>query len=189
MMSVITNSYMNVVSSFFSTKFMRSVEELLVSPVPNSIILLGYVIGGVARGLCVGLIVTALTLFFTDLHIQHIGVTMAIVLLTAVVFSLGGFINAVYANSFDDVTIVPTFVLTPLTYFGGVFYSIDMLPEFWRNLSLGNPILYMVNTFRYGILGVSDVPVEHAFTMIGVCIVALTAYAMYLLNVGKGLRH
>jgi ABC-2 type transport system permease protein len=188
MMSVITNSYMNVVSSFFSTKFMRSVEELLVSPVPNSIILLGYVIGGVARGLCVGLIVTTLTLFFTELHIQHIGVTMAIVLLTAVVFSLGGFINAVYANSFDDVTIVPTFVLTPLTYFGGVFYSIDMLPEFWRNLSLANPILYMVNTFRYGILGVSDVPVEHAFTMIGVCIVALTAYAMYLLNVGKGLR-
>lgn len=189
MMSVITNSYMNVVSSFFSTKFMRSVEELLVSPVPNYIILLGYVIGGVARGLCVGLIVTVLALFFTDLHIQHLGVTVAIVLLTAVVFSLGGFINAVYANSFDDVSIVPTFVLTPLTYFGGVFYSIDMLPEFWRNLSLGNPILYMVNTFRYGILGVSDVPVEHAFTMIGVCIVALTAYAMYLLNVGKGLRH
>lgn len=189
MMSVITNSYMNVVSSFFSTKFMRSVEELLVSPVPNSIILLGYVVGGVARGLCVGLIVTLLTLFFTDLHIQHIGITIAIVLLTAVVFSLGGFINAVYANSFDDVTIVPTFVLTPLTYFGGVFYSIDMLPEFWRNLSLGNPILYMVNTFRYGILGISDVPVIIAFAMIGFCIVLLTAYAMYLLNVGKGLRH
>lgn len=189
MMSVITNSYTNVVSSFFSTKFMRSVEELLVSPVPNSIILLGYVIGGVARGLCVGLIVTALALFFTDLQIQHIGVTVTIVLLTAVVFSLGGFINAVYANSFDDVSIVPTFVLTPLTYFGGVFYSIDMLPDFWRNLSLGNPILYMVNTFRYGILGVSDVPVEHAFTMIGICIVALTVYSMYLLNVGKGLRH
>jgi ABC-2 type transport system permease protein len=189
MMSVITNSYMNVVSSFFSTKFMRSVEELLVSPVPNSIILLGYVLGGVARGLCVGLIVTVLALFFTDLHIQHLGVTVAIVLLTAVVFSLGGFINAVYANSFDDVSIVPTFVLTPLTYFGGVFYSIDMLPEFWRNLSLGNPILYMVNTFRYGILGVSDVNVNIAFLMIGFCIVLLTAYSMYLLNVGKGLRH
>lgn len=189
MMSVITNSYTNVVSSFFSTKFMRSVEELLVSPVPNSIVLLGYVIGGVARGLCVGLIVTLLALFFTDLQIQHLGVTVMIVLLTAVVFSLGGFINAVYANSFDDVSIVPTFVLTPLTYFGGVFYSIDMLPEFWRNLSLGNPILYMVNTFRYGILGVSDVPVGHAFAMIGVCIVALTVYSMYLLNVGKGLRH
>lgn len=189
MMSVITNSYMNVVSSFFSTKFMRSVEELLVSPVPNSVILLGYVVGGVARGLCVGLIVTTLALFFTDLQIHHLGVTITIVLLTAVLFSLGGFINAVYANSFDDVSIVPTFVLTPLTYFGGVFYSIDMLPPFWRTFSLGNPILYMVNTFRYGILGVSDVPVEHAFTMIGFCIVSLAAYAMYLLKVGKGLRH
>jgi ABC-2 type transport system permease protein len=188
MMSVITNSYTNVVSSFFSTKFMRSVEELLVSPVPNSIILLGYVIGGVARGLCVGLIVTMLALFFTDLHIHHLGVTVAIVFLTAVLFSLGGFVNAVYANSFDDVTIVPTFVLTPLTYFGGVFYSISMLPPVWQNLSLANPILYMVNTFRYGILGVSDVSVVGAFCAISLCVITLAVYAMYLLNTGKGLR-
>ena len=188
MMSVITNSYSNVVSSFYGTKFQRSVEELLVSPVPNYIILTGYVIGGVARGLAVGVIVTCLSLLFTDLQVSHVAVTIAIVFLTAVLFSLAGFINAVYANSFDDISIIPTFVLTPLTYLGGVFYSINMLPEFWQGVSQANPILYMVNTFRYGLLGVSDINVVWAFTMvIGFCIL-LYSYSLYLLGHAKKLR-
>lgn len=188
MMSVITNSYSNVVSSFYSTKFQRHIEELLVSPVPNWVILTGYVIGGSARGLAVGTIVTALSLFFTDLHIHNFLVMFTVVLLTAVLFSLGGFINAVFANSFDDVSIVPTFVLTPLTYLGGVFYSINLLPEFWQGVSQLNPILYMVNTFRYGILGVSDISVVFAYSMIIGCIVVLFSTALYLLNTGRGIR-
>lgn len=188
MMSVITNSYSNVVSSFYGTKFQRSVEELLVSPVPNYIILTGYVVGGVARGLAVGVIVTALSLFFTDLQVSNIPVTIGIVFLTAVLFSLAGFINAVFANSFDDISIIPTFVLTPLTYLGGVFYSINMLPEFWQGVSQLNPILYMVNTFRYGLLGVSDINIVWAFSMvIGFCIL-LYSYSLYLLERGKKLR-
>ena len=156
MMSVITNSYSNVSSSFFSAKFQHSIQELLVSPTPNWVILVGYVLGGVARGLCVGVIVTILSLFFTHLALQHLLLTITVVLLTAIMFSLGGFVNAIYAKNFDDVSIVPTFVLTPLTYLGGVFYSIDLLPDFWQKLSLLNPVLYMVNAFRYGILDVSD---------------------------------
>ena len=188
MMSVITNSYSNVVSSFYGTKFQRSVEELLVSPVPNYIILTGYIIGGVARGLAVGVVVTCLSLFFTKLQVSHLGVTVAIVFLTAVLFSLAGFINAVHANSFDDISIVPTFVLTPLTYLGGVFYSINMLPEFWQGVSHANPILYMVNTFRYGLLGVSDINILWGFTIvIGFCIL-LYSYSLYLLGRGKKLR-
>jgi len=188
MMSVITNSYANVVSSFFGLKFQRSIEEILVSPVPNWIVLLGYVAGGVARGLAVGLIVTLLSLGFTDLQVHHIGITASMVLLTAVVFSLGGFINAVYATKFDDISIVPTFVLTPLTYLGGVFYSISLLPEFWQTVSQINPILYMVNAFRYGILGVSDVDIMVSYGMVAVFIVLLFAYALRLLSQGKGIR-
>lgn len=188
MMSVITNSYSNVVSSFYSTKFQRNIEELLVSPVPNWIILSGFVLGGVVRGLGVGLIVTLLSLFFTDLQIENLFVTIAIVFLTSVVFALGGFINAVFANSFDDISIIPTFVLTPLTYLGGVFYSIQLLPEFWQGVSQLNPILYMVNTFRYGILGVSDINIGFAFSMILFCIAGLFSYALYLLKHGKGIR-
>ncbi|SEG34298.1 ABC transporter permease [Marinobacterium lutimaris] len=189
MMSVITNSYGNVVSSFFGTKFQHNIEELLVAPVPNWIILSGYVIGGMARGLAVGLIVTVLSMFFTDLQIHHLGVTVGIVLLTSIVFALGGFINAVFATTFDDISIIPTFVLTPLTYLGGVFYSIELLPEFWQGVSQLNPILYMVNTFRYGILGVSDINVGFAFTMIFVFIVALAGFSLHLLNIGKGIRN
>src|SRR5690606_7152796 len=166
MMAVITNSYSNVVSSFFSTKFQHSIEELLVSPIPNWAILAGYITGGVARGLAVGLIVTGMALVFTDLAIQHIGITVSMVVLTAILFSLGGFLNALFARSFDDISIVPTFILTPLTYLGGVFYSITLLPPIWQNLSLANPILYMVNAFRYGILGVSDIPVGIAYAMV-----------------------
>ena len=188
MMSVITNSYGNVVSSFFGTKFQRHIEELLVAPVPNWVILSGYVIGGVARGLAVGFIVTLLSLFFTDLTLAHPFITLAIVFLTAVVFSLGGFINAIYANSFDDIAVVPTFILTPLTYLGGVFYSISMLPDFWQAVSQLNPILYMVNTFRYGILGVSDINVVFAFGMIILFVMVLGGFALHLLNSGKGIR-
>lgn len=188
MMSVITNSYGNVVSSFFGTKFQHSIEELLVAPVPNWVILLGFVIGGMARGLSVGLIVTLLSLFFTHLQVHHLGLTVLIVLLTSATFSLGGFINAVYATTFDDISIVPTFILTPLTYLGGVFYSIQLLPDFWQGVSQLNPILYMVNTFRYGILGVSDINVGFAFTMILGFIVVLAFFSLRLLNLGKGIR-
>lgn len=188
MMSVITNSYSNVVSSFYSSKFQHNVEELLVSPVPNWIILWGYVFGGVARGLIVGIMVTLLSLFFTDLQVHHLGITILVVILTAMLFALGGFLNAIFAQSFDDVSIVPTFVLTPLTYLGGVFYSINLLPDFWQNVSMLNPILYMVNTFRYGILGVSDINIGFALTAVVVFIGLLTGWALHLLKTGKGLR-
>ena len=188
MMAVITNSYANVVSSFFGAKFQHSIEELLVSPTPNWVILLGFTIGGVARGLCVGLIVTVLSLAFTRLHVQHLLITVLVVFLTAVVFSMAGLINAVFANSFDDISIVPTFVLTPLTYLGGVFYSIDLLPPFWRAVSQANPILHMVNAFRYGVLGVSDVHVGAALGMICLFIAAGWFYCLHLLNSGKRLR-
>jgi len=188
MMSVITNSYSNVVSSFFSSKFQRQIEELLVSPTPNWVILVGYLVGGMGRGLMVGLIVTALSLFFTKLHIAHLGITLAIILLTSLLFSLGGFINGIFARSFDDISIIPTFVLTPLTYLGGVFYSIQLLPEFWQKVSMVNPILYMVNSFRYGILGVSDINVGFAFAMISLFVVAMFIFALYLLKNSKGLR-
>lgn len=188
MMSVITNSYANVVSSFYSAKFQRSVEEMLVSPVPNSLILIGYTLGGVVRGIAVGLIVTVISLFFTHLGIHHLLVIAYTVVMTAVLFSLGGFINAVYAKSFDDISIIPTFVLTPLTYLGGVFYSIDLLPRFWQGVSLLNPIVYMVNAFRYGVLGVSDVDVMFSLGMLTAMSMVLFLYALRLLNNGTGLR-
>ena len=188
MMSVITNSYSNVVSSFFSTKFQRSIEELMVAPVSAHVILVGFVVGGVLRGLAVGFIVTLLSLFFTKLSVHHIGLTVLVVLLTATVFALGGFINAVYARSFDDISIIPTFVLTPLTYLGGVFYSIDLLPEFWQNVSLINPILHMVNAFRFGILGVSDISIGIALGMMLLAVVVLYGFAWRLLVTGTGMR-
>ncbi len=188
MMSVITNSYSNVVSSFFGSKFQHFVEELLVSPVSNGVILAGFVCGGVARGLLTGFIVTLVSLFFTSLEIHNLLITIGIVLLTSILFSLLGFINAVYAESFDDISIVPTFVLTPLIYLGGVFYSIDMLPEFWQTVSQLNPILYVINAFRYGILGHSDINVVYAFTMITVFTALASAYCIYLLKSGKRLR-
>lgn len=188
MMSVLTNAYSNVVSSFYSNKFQRSIEEQLIAPIPNWVILAGYVAGGVARGLCVGTIVTFMSLFFTHLHVQHPGVMVAIVLLTAILFSLAGLINAVYAKSFDDISIIPTFVLTPLTYLGGVFYSIDLLPPFWQALSQINPILYMVNTFRFGVLGISDVSVIFSISMIIFFIVLAGTFSMHLLSSGRGLR-
>ncbi|MGB5209584.1 MAG: ABC transporter permease [Gammaproteobacteria bacterium] len=188
MMSVITNSYGNVVSSFFGAKFARHIEEMLVSPMPESLILIGHVAGGVVRGLLVGLLVTLIALFFTDLTPVYPFVTVSVVFLTAVVFSLAGFINAVFARKFDDISIVPTFVLTPLTYLGGVFYSIRLLPEFWQQVSLANPILYMVNAFRYGILGVSDISLGRAYLIIFVFIILLYTLALTLLKRGIGTR-
>ncbi|HCS64086.1 MAG TPA: ABC transporter permease [Cellvibrio sp.] len=188
MMAVITNAYANVSSSFFSAKFQRSIEELLVSPTPNYIILLGYVMGGVARGVAVGLIVTMMSLFFTDLYVHHWFTTIFIVFMTSVLFSLAGFINAIYANTFDDVSIIPTFVLTPLTYFGGVFYSINLLPEFWQQVSVLNPILHMVNAFRYGMLGITDLNIGMALVGLTVFVVILFVIALHLLKTGKRLR-
>ena len=188
LMAVISNSYANTVASFYHSKFQSHIEELLIAPIPNWIILAGYVAGGVARGVLVGIVVTVVSLLFSDLSIHSYGVTFAVFVMTSILFALAGFINAVYANSFDDISIVPTFVLTPLTYLGGVFYSISLLPEFWQNVSLANPILYMVNAFRYGLLGVSDIPLTLAFAIVLGFIVALSAFAMFLLNRGVGIK-
>lgn len=188
MMAVITNAYTNVVSSFYGMRFQKSVEELLIAPLPNYLFLLGYVAGGVLRGLLVGLIVTVIALFFTHLTVHNIFAIFMVVLLAATLFALAGFTNALFAKKFDDITIVPTFVLTPLTYLGGVFYSIQMLPEFWRHLSFLNPILYMVNAFRYGILGISDVSVSVALLMLAICCVGLFWLNLRLLNKGVGIR-
>ncbi len=189
MMSIITNAYANVVSSFYGAKFQGNIAEMLVSPVPNWIILLGFVSGGIARGLAVGLAVTVVSLFFSHLQIQHWFITFTIVVLTSALFSLAGLINAVYAKSFDDITIVPTFVLTPLTYLGGVFYSITMLSPFWQQVSFLNPVLYMVNGFRYGILGMADMHIWVSYAVIISFIVVLAAYSLYLLHKGIGTRN
>ncbi len=188
MMSVITNSYGNVVSSFFGAKFGRHVEEMLVSPMSNATIIMGHVAGGVVRGLMVGSLVTMIALSFTKLTIAHPFVTISIVVLASTVFALLGFANAVFANKFDDISIIPTFVLTPLTYLGGVFYSISLLPEFWQKVSLGNPILYMVNAFRYGILGTSDISIVYAYMIVLFFVIALFSLNLFLLNRGVGIR-
>ncbi|GDY26822.1 transport permease protein [Agarivorans sp. Toyoura001] len=188
MMSVITNSYSNVASSFFSCKFQRNIEELLVAPVPNYIIILGFVGGGVTRGLIVGFIVTLVSLFFVPLQLHSIAAIGLTVLLTSVLFSLGGLINAIYANTFDDISIIPTFILTPLTYLGGVFYSISLLPDFWQSVSQINPIVYMVNAFRFGFLGISDVSLWLSFSMIIGSIIILYTWALILIKRGYGLR-
>ena len=189
MMSVITNSYANVVSSFFGVKFQRSIEELLVSPMPAFIILLGFIIGGVSRGILVGIVVYLVSLFFyPDFTIHNLPLTLAVLVLTAILFSLMGFINAIFADTFDDISVVPTFVLTPLIYLGGVFYSISILPEIWQKVSLINPMLYVVNTFREGMLGISDIDVTSALLMQLVFIIILTVSCLYLLKTGKGTR-
>ncbi len=188
MMSVITNSYGNVVSSFFGAKFARHIEEMLVAPMSNAAIIIGHVAGGVLRGLLVGTLVTVIALFFTRLDIAHPIIMISIVLLSSIVFSLAGFINAIFATKFDDISIVPTFVLTPLTYLGGVFYTITLLPPFWQNVSKANPILYMVNAFRYGILGKSDIDIGHAYLILLVFIVVLFTACVQLMRRGVGIR-
>lgn len=189
MMSVINNAYSNVASSFYSAKYSRSIEELLVSPASNTVILLGYVSGGALRGLMVGAIVTALSFIFTQLPIHSPLVTIIVVVLSAMLFSMAGMVNAILANSFDDISVVPTFVLTPLTYLGGVFYTIDMLPQFWQGVSMFNPILYIVNAFRYGLLGVSDVNVWVALAGIAGCISVMFCLCLVLMEKSRRLRH
>lgn len=188
LMAVINNAYSNVVSSFFSAKFQRHIEEMFVSPMPAYLIVLGFVGGGVLRGLIVGLVVTIIALFFTELNILHPLLSVIVIILTGILFSLGGLINAIFAKTFDDISIVPTFVLTPLTYLGGVFYSIDMLPEFWQGVSLLNPILYMVNALRYAMVGVHDIDVGFALAMIVGFVIALFTLAVWLLNRGINMR-
>ena len=189
MMSVITNSYANVVSSFYSVKFQKSIEELLISPMPNWTILLGFIIGGVCRGVLVGIIVFIVSLFFyPDFQITNPLLTVSVLFLTSILFSLMGFINAIFADSFDDISVIPTFVLTPLIYLGGVFYSINMLSPTLQSISKANPMLYVVNTFREGMLGVSDVSVVFSLGMICVFICILTISCLYLLNKGIGIR-
>ena len=188
MMAIITNSYGNVVSSFFGAKFGKHVEELLVSPLPNWLIVAGYAVGGIIRGALVAVAVTAVSLIFTPLPLHHIGAIIAAALLTAIAFSLAGFINAIFARNFEQMNIVPVFVLTPLTYFGGVFYSVSMLPSWAQKISLANPILYMINAFRYGFLGLSDVHVGSAFALMLAFTVALFVIAVWLLNRGVGIR-
>ena len=188
MMSIIQNSYGNISSSFFGAKFGRHVEELLVSPMPNWVILGGYVAGAVLRGLMVGVIVLGIAMLFTKVRMPHPWIMLSTVLLGATIFSLAGFVNAVYARKFDDVTIVPTFILTPLTYLGGVFYSVKLLPEWAQALTHANPIFYMVNAFRYGLLGMSDVPLGVAYALMVGFVVVLTVFALYLLKRGIGLR-
>src|SRR5690606_37169485 len=189
MMAVVNNSYANVVSSFFSQKFQRSIEELLVSPVPNHVILAGFVTGGIARGRCVGVIASVIALLFSGLHMHNIFITVLVILLASTVFSLGGFIYAVYARNFDDISIIPTFVLTQLIYLGGVFYSVELLPEPWETISHLNPIFYMVNAFRYGILGISDVDVGFSLLMLVGFTLTLFIFSMYLLQRGRRLRY
>ena len=188
MMAVITNSYSNVVSSFYGSKFQRHIEEMLISPIPNYIILIGFLTGGVARGLMVGIAVTVVSLLFNPLNVHSIPVMFSMIILTAILFSLAGLINGVYANSFDDISIVPTFVLTPLTYLGGIFYSISMLPDFWQSASLLNPILYMVNAFRYGFLGISDISLLISYGISIGFIVVLYVFSLHLLRKGQGIR-
>ena len=188
MMSVITSSYGNMVSSFFGAKFGHHIEELLVSPLPSSVILAGYVTGALVRGLMVGTVVILVSLFFTRLDVQHPLIMVSVLLLTSVVFAMAGMVNAIFAQKFDDIAIIPTFVLTPLTYLGGVFYSISLLPEFWQKVSAFNPILYMVNGFRYGILGVSDVNIVRAYAIMLIFAALLFVACMTLLRRGTGLR-
>lgn len=188
MMAVITNAYSNVVSSFFGAKLQKHIEEMMVSPIPNYIILLGFVSGGVTRGLAVAVVVMGVSMLFTSLHVASWWLTLSVVLLTATLFSLAGFINAIFAKTFDDISIVPTFILTPLTYLGGVFYSITLLPDFWQRVSLLNPILYMVNAFRHGILGVSDIDIRAAFAITLAFIAALYIVCLVLLRRGTGIR-
>ena len=188
MMAVITNSYANVVSSFYGCKFHHHIEEMMVSPIPNYLIVLGFITGGIARGMTVGIAVTAVSLLFTSLSFHNLFVIISTVIMTSALFALAGLINAVFAKSFDDISIVPTFVLTPLTYLGGVFYTISMLPEFWQRVSHINPILYMVNAFRYGFLGVSDINIGLSYAIIIGFIAALYSCAIYLLRVGYGIR-
>jgi ABC-2 type transport system permease protein len=189
LMSVINHSYSNVVSSFYSTKFQHNIEELLVSPMPNWVILLGYITGGVTRGLLVGLVVALISSLFDTIIPHNIGLSLIVMVLTATLFSLAGFINAVFADSFDDISLIPNFILTPLSYLGGVFYTVDMLPDVWQSISLFNPILYMVNVFRYGLINVTDINIQFALMITVGFIVILASLSLWLLHKGVGIKN
>ncbi|MFP1724024.1 ABC transporter permease [Lonsdalea quercina] len=188
MMSVITNAYANVASSFFSAKFQRNIEELLVAPVPTHIIIAGYIGGGMTRGICVGILVTAVSLFFVPLHVHAWWMIVVTLLLTAMLFSLAGLLNAVFARTFDDISLIPTFVLTPLTYLGGVFYSLTLLPPIWQSVSQLNPIVYMISGFRYGFLGINDVSLTLTLGVLVSFIIVFYVLAWWLIQRGRGLR-
>lgn len=188
LMAVISHSYANVVSSFFMGKYQKNIEEIIIAPVSNVAILLGYIGGGVARGLVVGITVFIVSLFFSSIDVYSYSYMILIIILTSILFSFGGFINAIYAKTFDDISVIPTFVITPFTYLGGVFYSIDLLPQFWQTVSLFNPVLYMVNGFRYGMIGVSDTSPLMSVAIIIIFITILFAYSLNLLNRGVGIK-
>lgn len=188
MMSVITSSYSNVASSFFSQKLQKNIEELLIAPVPTHVIIWGFVIGGLGRSILVGTLVTIISLFFVPLHVYSWFIVIVTLLMTAILFSLAGLLNGVFAKSYDDVSIVPTFVLQPLTYLGGVFYAISMLPPFWQSVSKINPIVYMVSGFRYGFLGQTDVPIAFSLSILVLFTIILYSVCWYLINKGRGLR-
>lgn len=188
MMAIITNAYANVVASFFGSKFQRNIEEMLISPMPNSLILWGYVLGGVVRGIVVGILITITAFFFTQFSIEHWLLTILVAVLTSILFSLAGMLNGIFAKKFDDINLVPTFVLTPLTYLGGIFYSIELLPKFWQDVTYINPIFYMVNAFRYAMLGYSDVGISTALVIIFLFIGVLYWAALYLMQKGVGVR-
>jgi ABC-2 type transport system permease protein len=188
MMSAITSSYANVSSSFFSQKFQKNIEEILVAPVPTHIIIWGFVAGGVGRSVLVGTLVTIISLFFVPLHVYSWVIVVVTLLMTAILFSLAGLLNGIFAQSFDDVSIVPTCVLQPLTYLGGVFYAISMLPPFWQGVSKINPIVYMISGFRYGFLGVMDVSIVVSLSILVLFIVVLYSVCWYLIDRGRGLR-
>lgn len=188
MMAIIQNAYANVSSSFFSAKFQKSIEEMLVAPIPHYLIILGYISGGIVRGIVVGFLVLLTALSFTHLKIQHPSIVLMTTLLSSTLFSLAGLLNGIYAKKFDDISVIPTFILTPLTYLGGVFYSIKALSPFWRNLSLVNPIVYIIDIFRYGMLGIADTPITAAIITVFCFTLFLFLACLYLLNRGIGLR-
>ena len=189
MMSVVSNSYLNVVSSLFGCKFQHNIEEMLVAPLSTLTLLLGFVSGGLFRGLTVGLFVSIVGLCFTNVSIYNVGMVLLVVFFTSLLFSLGGIINALFAKTFDDISIIPTFVITPLTYLGGVFYSIDLLPPFWQKVSLFNPVLYVINLFRYGFIGVSDIDVVTASICVILFIIGMFILCYQLLDRGVGIKN
>ena len=188
-MPIISNSYMNVVGSFYSGRFQKSIEELFVSPLSTHVILIGYVMGGVSRAFVVGFAVYLVSLTFTNIPIYNIYLAIFLTLLVSILFSILGFINAVYAKSFDDINIIPTFVLTPLTYLGGTFYSIYDLPEIWQSISMFNPIAYMVSAYRYAFIGVEEMSTGSAITMMFMLIFIMYSLAIFLLNKGIGVKN
>lgn len=188
MMAIINNSYLNTTSSFFGNKFQRNVEEMFIAPMPNSIIIAGYVCGGIVRGLIVGVLVIFVSLFFTKVQVYNWPATLTIAFFTATLFSLAGMLNGIFAKKFDDISIVPVFILTPLTYLGGVFYSVSALSPLWQKLSFANPIFYMVNGFRYGMLGKGDVSLTYALVIILGAMILTYMLCVWLLNKGIGVK-